>query len=237
MLRKKSTIEISVAILLLIFFPFCALVSHELWISREGDFYTLHYGHLQSQTDGEREMDYDPRWYASGLCFQNNAPVPLRAQVKHNKNLFSGHCDYMVILLKDIYYTKTPYGIEKRKKNEVRYSIKSWISRESVKSLFVSGSYEPAGKGLEITPRGNTSTYRVDHKITLLVTENGKPLSDLPVSLHGSVRGTTNSHGEIHIRIREKGIEVFQTSKVEKLRQPDADERITTATLTFEVDE
>jgi len=107
---------------------------------------------------------------------------------------------------------------------ELPNSAKNVVTKKSITSgiAFVTNTlpskkaYQATGRGLEITPITHPSDYVTDETITMLVTYNGKPLSNSEVSLQrdGSQysanstpsKSTTDKNGELNFMFKQGGL-------------------------------
>jgi nickel transport protein len=91
------------------------------------------------------------------------------------------------------------------------------------------------GTGLEITPTVDPFKVAIDDKLTVLVTENRKPKSGVPVAYQGETRGATGEDGRIAIRIRTGGMQLVSASIEVPLSDGKADTVIRATALQFEL--
>ena len=224
--------------LILVFFLTPSLLAHDLWVERKpgGTHQYLRYGHLFTGKDGPDSMKYDPQAVKNALCKRGEKLSAAEIRLEAGSVYIEGPCDQVFFSMDQGVFTKTPRGTFQKKKSEVKYPLKSWKSHERVKALFsTSPSPENLGVDLEITPVRTLSGVEPGDKVSFRVTSSGKPVAGVPVSLNESVRGITDREGVIHIRIRENGPQILQTSRSTKGEGTDFDEEIITATLYFSI--
>ncbi|ADC89684.1 Nickel transport complex, NikM subunit, transmembrane [Thermocrinis albus DSM 14484] len=208
--------------------------SHQLWMEREGDTLLLHYGHLKPAPGEERYVRYEPSWVKHVACYDAEG-YQQKISVIHTYPLrIKGNCKVAVATLWEGYWTKTTEGLKKAAKDEVKEPIESWASYGYVKRLDL-WVPKPIGQELEITPLDDFTKAKVGEKLTFLVTYRGRPLANVPVSYNGHVVGTTDDRGRINIRLKEKGLNVVETSLKEMGDGKKADYIIREATLVFEI--
>ena len=120
--------------------------------------------------------------------------------------------DALLVTLRGVYYTKTPYGTQKVPKNEAKMVLKSWQSFESVKRINSDEGMAPLGVGLELSLTGALSTLHVGDKLRLLVTVDGQPKADVAVAYGERVIGASDAEGHINVKIREPGLQHVRAS-------------------------
>lgn len=93
----------------------------------------------------------------------------------------------------------------------------------------------PAGQGLEITPLRDPLTLGSGDKLSLLVTDDGRPVAGLPVAYGDDTRGVSGADGRIAIRLRHPGVQLITTTLETPLNDGKADRSLRSATLQFEI--
>ncbi|WP_457638835.1 DUF4198 domain-containing protein [Persephonella sp.] len=219
------------ALIVLFFVAFTFSHAHELWITEKGGFQVLHYGHK-----GEDEIPYTKDSIKTVLCIKDGKITD--AQIKSYTPLkIKSNCDAVFVEFSTGYWTKTPSGSVNKPKNEVSSPIFSWLSVENLLRInrWDSSILKHRFDGLVIIPRKDISALKKGDKVRLKVLFNGKPVSNVPVSYEGKVRGTTDSDGNINIRIKHNGLQSIEASYRIKVGSKKADAVIYSATLNFEV--
>lgn len=176
-----------------------AIGAHDIWIDENA---TVHYGHdrTQEQHGAQRIIGEDE--VAQRLCKMGD----------RLSNEASPNCDALLVTLRGVYYTKTPYGTQKVPKNEAKMVLKSWQSFESVKRINSDEGMAPLGVGLELSLTGALSTLHVGDKLRLLVTVDGVPKADVAVAYGERVIGASDAEGHINVKIREAGLQHVRAS-------------------------
>lgn len=199
-----------------------SLVAHDLWIDANA---TVHYGHIRDSHGEERVIA--PEEIERSLCLRGGALVSERAQ----------DCDALLVALRPIYYTKTPYGTQKLPKNEAKMVLQSWQSIESVKRLLGDGASAVLGSGLELSPTESIGALQTGDKIRLLVTFEGEPRSGVAVAYGERFIGESDHEGRINVRLRESGLQNIRATLRLRGDGIRCDEIVHTTTLGWEVKE
>ncbi len=220
--------------LFLIFISCYLLLAHDLWVEKQGNFYTLHYGHLgfSKEHKGKKRMVYDPENVKEAICLKGDKRVNLEPKAEYPLKI-EAKCDQLYVLMDNGYFTKTPYGTESMPKNEVKMALKSWKSIESVKYI-EKGYDKPLNDSLEIVLK---RVPKVGEKARLLILYDKKPVESANVSYNGKVRGVSSKDGRINIKIRESGFQQISASIEKACKSAMCDKIIYTTTLNFEANE
>ena len=210
------------------------LFAHDMWIDRENGLYTLHYGHLHltKEHQGKKSIPYDPKKIKKVLCLKNQKVEELVFAIKYPLEIKQS-CDQLFVLMQNGYYTKTPYGTKNLPKKDVKLSLKSWKSIESIKRLDTLDNHL-LGDGLEFVLLNHPS--QEGDKIRLQLFYRKKPLKGALVAYDGKVRGMSDDAGKINLRIKHGGLQNIQATMKQPCDDKDlCDEKIYTTTLNFEV--
>ncbi|ACN98533.1 DUF4198 domain-containing protein [Sulfurihydrogenibium azorense] len=220
--------------LILLLFSVGIAFSHDLWLEKKDNFYTLFYGHLNPSDNDQKSIEYNPNSVFEIKCFsQDGKEKSIKVERSYPLKIF-GKCDSVFIGFSSGYWTKTPYGLKNLPKNQVHMPLESWKSVEYVKRLDTDIN-KPLTANLEITPLDSIKNVKIGDKITFLVTLNAKPVKDTVVAYDEKPIGTTDDEGKINIRIKRSGIQNISTSLKLKEVSEKADFTIYTSTLNFEV--
>lgn len=217
------------------------LSAHNFRLDRVENGYRLYYGH-DGMADHNGPEGLQIEKFRSGECVNASGKQTLLPIPTGDGIFFMGpRCDVILIRYRSGHFTKTTTGTVELPKRRTRNALHSWISFEYIKRIDLdttpeTGWNRPSGEGLEITPFFSGAPTRGGW-VTLLVTENGKPLSSVPVAVEDDVRGATDSQGTIRLRLGSRPAQLFQATVRRPLSNasPDADEEIHTATLQFDI--
>jgi len=225
------------AILLLLGFCACPAWAHDLWISHEGTNYILYQGHAHSAHAGAEVVPYDPAIVKSAHCLRLAGGVKPLAVGRSYPVKLSGECAAVLVTLSSGYWTKTAWETRNAPKSGIAGVLKSWQSEEAIKRIdrWTPGSAKPLGKGLEITPQSDPFKLSVNDKLTVLVTENGRPQAGVPVAYQGDTRGASGADGTVALRIRHGGVQLISASLETPLANGKADSLIRATALQFEL--
>ncbi len=214
-----------------------SVYAHDLWIEKEGERYTLYYGHRYSSHKGKNIIRYNPEIIESALCVDRNGNIRSLKIVKRYPIKLRSKCSIIYINLSPQYWTKTPYGTVNKEKNDVRMPINSWISYEGVKRIesWNKELTKPFKNGIDIIPVIDPFSLDVGEKLRLLITFNGKPVENVAVAYDGRFRGMTDRKGRINVRIKHKGLQFVEATYRVKINSEKADEILYTLTLNFEI--
>lgn len=210
-------------------------MAHDLWIDRNGSNHTLYQGHVHSAHIGAAVVPYNPAIVASVLCQKTGGSATAMAFSSTHPVKFTGNCASVLVSVSSGYWTKTVWDTKNTPKIGISGVLKSWKSEESVKLInqWTPASTRPVTKGLEITPLSDPFKLAVGDKITVLVTDNGKPKAGVPVAYQGNTRGTSGDDGRISLRIRKVGMQLISASTETPLADGKADLLIRATTLQF----
>ena len=209
--------------------------AHDLWIEKEANAYFLYQGHRHSAHEGAEVVPYEAAAVKSVLCSEGAGKSRALSPGKSYPVKFAGECAVLLASFSSGYWTKTPWETKNVPKTGISGVIKSWYSEESVKYVVRWTDAMPLGVGLEITPTENPLTLTAGDKLTVLVTDNGKPVAGVPVAYSGDTRGASGADGKVSIRLRHPGLQLIETSMETPLTDGKADQSIRTASLQFEV--
>lgn len=214
-----------------------AALAHDLWLERESAGYALYQGHRHSAHSGAEVVPYEPAAAKGALCRDAaGATRPVTASRSHPAR-FAADCAVLLASFTTGYWTKTPWETRNAPKTDIAGALKSWRSEESVKRIdrWTAAAGQPFGSGLEITPVQDPFQVAVDDKLTVLVTDAGKPLAGVPVAYQGDTRGATGADGRIAIRLRRAGVQLISASTETPLADGKADVLIRATALQFEL--
>jgi nickel transport protein len=217
---------------LLLLLPISAL-AHDLWIEKEVNAYILYQGHRHSSHGGAEVVPYEVGAVKGAFCVDAGGKARALTPGKTYPAKFKGDCAVLLAAFSSGYWTKTPWETKNVPKTGVSGVIKSWYSEESVKFIERWTAAVPVGSGLEITPVSNPLAVAVGDKLTVLVTDGGKPVSGVPVAYAGDTRGATGQDGKVSIRLRQPGMQLIEASLETPLSDGKADTAIRTASLQF----
>ena len=212
-------------------------LAHDLWINREGTSYTLHQGHAHSSHAGADVVLYDPSIVKSARCLKPTGGVKPLAIGKQHPVKLTGECAVVLVSLSSGYWTKTAWETRNAPKIGISGVQKSWQSEEAIKRIdrWMPTSAKPLGKGLEITPQADPFKLGLNDKLTVLVTDNGKPKSGVPVAYQGDTRGASGADGTVSLRIRHRGVQLISASLETPLLDGKADTLIRATALQFDL--
>ncbi|MBS1187153.1 MAG: hypothetical protein H6R04_1171 [Burkholderiaceae bacterium] len=215
----------------------CQALAHDLWLSKQGSNHVLYQGHAHSAHAGAAVVPYDAAIVKSALCVRPAGGVKPVSTSKTYPVKFSGDCAAVLVALSSGYWTKTTWETKNTPKTGVAGVLKSWKSEETVKRIdkWTAASAKPLGKGLEITPQSDPFKLGINDKITVLVTENGKPKAGVPVAYQGDTRGTSGADGTASVRIRHGGVQLIAASLETPLNDGKADTLLRATALQFEL--
>ncbi|MDD5058268.1 MAG: DUF4198 domain-containing protein [Sideroxydans sp.] len=223
-----------VPLILILLLP-VSVYAHDLWFEKEANVYSLYQGHRHSAHSGAEIIQYEPGAVKSALCSDGAGKTRTLMPGKAYPAKFEGACAVLLGSFSSGYWTKTAWETKNVPKTGISGVIKSWYSEESVKVIERWTGATPLGSGLEITPTTNPLTLSVGDKLTVLVTDNGKPVTGVPVAYFGDTRGATGQDGKVSIRLRQPGMQLIEASTETPLSDGKADTAIRTASLQFEV--
>jgi nickel transport protein len=211
--------------------------AHDLWLERDSAGYALYQGHRHSAHAGAEVVSYEAAAVRSASCLDAGGSVrPLATGNAHPVKL-AGDCAALLVSFSTGYWTKTAWETRNVPRTGVAGVMKSWLSEDAVKRIdrWTPAVAQPLSAGLEITPTGDPFKLVIDDKLTVLVTENRKPKSGVPVAYQGDTRGVTGDDGRISIRIRQGGMQLIAASIEAPLSDGKADTVIRATALQFEL--
>ncbi len=205
---------------------FSTLVSaHDMWIDTNN---SVHYGHKQSTHAHGDNRVLSQEKMLSIECLENGKTTTLYKEHK---------CSATFFILKPVYYTKTPYGVKEKPKNETKMPISSLLSLESIKRINSNSGLKSFNKGLELTLRNKPSEIEIGDKARLIVLFDGKPKSGVRVANAERTIGVSDEDGHVNVRIKQKGLQNIKASFEKAGDTIVCDKLVYETTLNFEVNE
>jgi nickel transport protein len=232
--QSHSMIHRTVLLVVVLALPAAA---HDLWLEKDSAGYALYQGHRHSSHAGAEVVPYEPGAVKGAICLDaSGGAKPLVLDKSHPVRL-TGDCAALLVSFSTGYWTKTAWETRNAPKTNVAAVIKSWLSEDALKRIdrWAPAVAQPVDTGLEITPTTDPFKLTIDDKLTVLVTENRKPKSGVPVAYQGDTRGTTGDDGRIAIRIRHGGMQLISASVETPLSDGKADTVIRATALQFEL--
>lgn len=222
---------------LLLFVLALPAAAHDLWLDRDSAGYVLYQGHRHSAHAGAEVVPYEANAVKSATCLDAGGGTTFLIPGKSHPVKLAGDCTALLVAFSTGYWTKTTWETRNAPKTGVAGVMKSWLSEDAVKRIdrWTPTVAQPLSAGLEITPVSDPFKLAIDDKLTVLVTENRKPKSGVPVAYQGDTRGTTGDDGRIAIRIRQGGMQLVSASIEAPLADDKADTAIRAAALQFEI--
>jgi nickel transport protein len=211
--------------------------SHEFWIARTNDAFTLHSGHSAHSHGNADQMAYNPAFVQSVRCLGRDGAEVKAVTSTGYPVVVQSPCDALLVDFSSGYWTKTPYGLKNQPKNEVKAPLESWRSKEVIKRLdaWSDALSRPLSSSIEIVPLEDPWTLREGKKLHLVLMRDKKPAPSCPVAYDGDTRGMTDDAGRVNIRIRHGGIQIIQASYTEPGDGVTSDRTVHTATLVFQL--
>lgn len=211
--------------------------AHDLWLEADGDAIVLHQGHRHSAHAGAETVAYDAARVVGARCLGRDGKLRALAVPAVSPVRLAGGCAVLQADYVSGYWTKTAWETKNVPKTGIAGVLRSWHSAEAVKRVgrWVPAAARPLGQGLEITPLRDPLTLVSGDRLSLLVTDNGKPVAGLPVSDGGDVGGVSGSDGRIAIRLARPGVQLITTTLATPLNDGKADRSLRSATLQFEI--
>lgn len=228
-MRRLSLLALCVA------FSAASAQAHDLWLEKADGRWTLYQGHRHSAHAGAEIVPYAAGFVAGATCLDANArPRPL-AVLAAAPWAAKGECAALRLDASSGYWSKTPWETKNVPKTEAPGALKSWRALESLLLVerWNGALAQPAGAGLELLPTADPFAARPGGKLVVRVTQDGRPLADVPVAYRGETRGATDADGRIAIRLRHAGVQLISASVETQLDDGKADREIRTATLQF----
>ena len=225
-----------VCVLLLLASIGAPVLAHDLWIDRDGDLHTLHYGHERSGHAGTRVIEYRPEQVRQARCFSTAGRELASEPGRTWPVTLKGECAASYFVLSTGYWSKTPYGTKNQPRNEAGAVMDSWRSVESIKRIDAWGTAlaKPLGLELEIVPLDNPLRLRQSDKLHLAVYAAGKPAAGATVAYFGRPRGVTAADGRVNVRLQQPGLQLIQASIETPLTDGKADRLVQATALQFE---
>lgn len=220
------------AALLPALFCLSAAHAHEYWIERDGKQFVLHQGHRTAAHAGESSVAYEARIVAGADCIDGTGKAKAVA-TRGTPVRIEGDCAAVRFRIDSGYWTKTPYDTVNKPRNEVKGALDSWRSEESVTRIERWSPGTTPGSGLALVLTANPANLGQGDKFTVLVTLDGVPRADVPVSYDGETRGATAADGTVRLRVRRSGLQQVAASIETPLSDGRADKLIRGATLNF----
>lgn len=231
------TMRPSIAPALLLFALSPLAQAHDLWFEQDGAAYILLQGHRHSAHAGAETIAYDPAHVREALCLGDDGKLRPLAIGKTAPVKLAASCHAVWANFVSGYWTKTAWETRNQPKTGISGVLKSWYSEESVKRIdrWQPSLTRPLGNGLEISPQSDPLALKPGDKLTVLVSEGGKPLAGIPVAYAGDTRGATGEDGRIAIRLRQGGVQLIAASLETPLADGKADTSMRSAALQFEI--
>lgn len=226
-----------IAIVLLFLVLAAGARAHDLWLEPAGNDYILLQGHRHSAHAGAETLPYEAARIGRAVCVNGEG---LQREVKPaagSPARFAGPCAVLAVQFVSGYWTKTAWETKNVPKTGIAGVLRSWHAEESVKRIgaWSAAAGKPLGSGLEITPLRDPLGLKPGDKISVRVTDAGRPLAGVPVAYGDDTRGATGADGEIAIRLRHGGTQLISASVEAPLSDGKADIAIRSATLQFEI--
>ena len=214
-----------------------AAFAHDLWFAPEGNDYLLLQGHRHSGHAGADTIDYDGRKVSGALCLDGTGKARPATPSPGAPVRFAGPCAVLQADYVSGYWTKTAWETKNIPKTGISGVLRSWHSAESVKRIgqWIPAAGKPLGRGLEITPLRDPLPLQPGDKLTVLVSDDGKPVAGVPVAYGDDTRGVSDGDGKIAIRLRHGGTQLITTTLETPLTDGKADRSLRSATLQFEI--
>jgi nickel transport protein len=211
--------------------------AHDLWLEKEASGYALYQGHRHSTHAGAEIVPYDPVAVTSATCLDAAGGTRTLTAGKSHPVKLAADCAALLVAFSSGYWTKTAWETKNAPKSGIGGVIKSWLSEDAVKRIdrWTPAVAQPLGGGLEITPMTDPFKVAIDDKLVVLVTDDKKPKSGVPVAYQGDTRGVTGDDGRIAIRIRHGGMQLISASVETPLSDGKADSVIRATALQFEL--
>lgn len=232
LLRSRS---ITVATLLL---ASVAAHAHDYWFEPAGDDFMLHRGHRFSQHSGSKEVPFEAKIVTGAYCLRRGESQPRPAATSKGYPLrVQGPCQAVMVTADSGYWSQTLTGTTNQPKNKAFGALRSWHAIESVKRLenWSERLSRPFAEELELTLAENPFRLQAGDKLRLTATLRGKPAQGVTVAYDGDPRGVTGSDGRINIRLRHAGLQVITASLEESLDSGQADKRVRSTILLFDI--
>jgi nickel transport protein len=211
--------------------------AHDLWLEPSASEYVLLQGHRHSSHAGAETMPYAAERVGRALCVDGEGRQRELKPAAGSPVRFAGPCAVLAVQFVSGYWTKTAWETKNVPKTGIAGVLRSWHAEESVKRIgaWSAAAGKPLGSGLEITPLRDPLGLKRGDKISVRVTDAGRPLAGVPVAYGDDTRGATGADGEIAIRLRHGGTQLISASVEAPLSDGKADVAIRSATLQFEI--
>lgn len=210
-------------------------MAHDFWLEPEGNVAVLRYGHR-----GGKALPIDAAKVDSVVCLDargHSREVLSKAVRSPTRLVLPVHCAALVATFDAGTWCLTPDGEKPLPKRRCKQALRSWRSKQFAKWIDVHSPSAPTplGTRFEIVPTVDLSHVRQGDKATFHVLLDGKPAVGAVVAIHHKPLGQTDSHGRVRVRVRDADIECISASLRHPLADPDADEEVLEASLTFAV--
>jgi len=214
--------------------------AHHLWVEKEGDRFTIAWGHPP-------KIDpYEPNRVKEIKAFDKKGKAVKfeRIDEKDKAYLYTKADISMIILsFEGGYLVSTPDGKKRLTKREARKAglqvIDSFYSSQFSKSLFGYTDLltKPAGMKFEIVPLKNPLTLKANELLSVKVLFDGKPIEGVTVEVgNHKDAGKTDEKGTANIKIEGPGFNVIIAKyRIPTKDNPDADYLSFTTVLTFDL--
>lgn len=211
--------------------------AHDLWLEPAGDDHILLQGHRHSAHAGAETLAYEAGRIGRAVCVDGDGRQRELLPAAGSPARFAGPCAVLAVQFVSGYWTKTAWETKNVPKTGLSGVLRSWHAEESVKRIasWSLAAGKPLGFGLEVTPLRDPSGLRPGDKISVRVTDGGRPLAGVPVAYGDDTRGVSGPDGEIAIRLRHGGTQLISASVESPRNDGKADVAIRSATLQFEI--
>jgi nickel transport protein len=213
--------------------------AHHLWVEKEGDRFTIAWGHPP-------KIDpYEPGRVKDIKAFDiKGEKVPFKRTNEKDKVYLSskGNISMITLSFEGGYLVSTPDGKKRLTKREAQKAglqvIDSFYSSQFVKSLFANSdaSTKPVGMKFEIIPLINPFTLRTEEPLPIKVLFEGKPLEGVTIEIGVHKETTkTDKDGIAKVQVTGQKMQVILARyRVPARGNPDADYLSYTTVLTME---
>jgi nickel transport protein len=176
-----------------------AVHAHDLWID---DAQQLYYGHADTATshgDDKQITDESIAWRQCIGAHDNNTS-----------------CDLLMVALKPVYYTKTPYGTKHESKDKLKQVVSSKQVFSFAKRIYNPTVSQALNRGFEITLRESAAKAHTGDKLRLHIAMDGTPLEGAPVAYGDRFIGVSDKEGNINVKIRHGGLQQIKATYEKK---------------------
>lgn len=213
-------------------------LSHDYWFERDDGHYLLHRGHRFSRHGGETIVPYDPQIATAARCLKaDGQTVEPPVQAGAYPLRFAGPCLALIVIADSGFWSQTLTGTKNQPRNELFGVLRSWQANESLKRVeqWHERLLQPLAEELELVFTENPFSRSPGEKLRLVATLDGKAVGGVTVAYDGDPRGITGDDGRINLRIRHTGLQVITASLEQPLQSEQADQRVRSTTLMFDI--